>query len=151
MTRPGRRLPVMGRRRVLFICTHNSARSQMAEAMVNAWAGDRFEAFSAGTEATAIRPETIEVMRELALEVTGQRSKHLDEFAGQAFERVITVCDEAAEACPTFPGAASMAHWSIPDPSAADGGPDARLEAFRAARDTIADRVRQLVSTPEPG
>ena len=141
----------MGRRRVLFICTHNSARSQMAEAMVNAWAGDRFEAFSAGTQATAVRPETIEVMRELAIDLSGQRSKHLYEFAGQSFERVITVCDEAAEACPTFPGAASMTHWSIPDPSAAGGAPDARLRAFRAARDTIADRVRRLVASAEPG
>jgi arsenate reductase (thioredoxin) len=140
----------MGRRRVLFICTHNSARSQMAEAMVNAWAGDRFDAFSAGTVATAVRPETIEVMRELGLDLGSHRSKRLDEFAGQTFERVVTVCDEAAEACPTFPGAGSMTHWSIADPSAG-GAPDARLAAFRAARDTIADRVRQLVAAPEPG
>ena len=141
----------MGRRRVLFICTHNSARSQMAEAMVNAWAGDRFAAFSAGTQSTTVRPETIEVMRELAIDLSGQRSKHLDEFAGQSFERVITVCDEAAEACPTFHGAASMTHWSIRDPSAAGGPPDARLEAFRMARDTIADRVRRLVASDEAG
>jgi arsenate reductase len=140
----------MRRRRVLFICTHNSARSQMAEAMVNGWAGDRFEAFSAGTVATAIRPETIEAMTELGLELTGQRSKHLDEFTGQTFDHVITVCDEAAEACPTFPGAASITHWSIPDPSAADGGSDERLAAFRAARDAVASRVRRLVASPEP-
>jgi arsenate reductase len=136
--------------RVLFICTHNSARSQMAEAIVNGWAGDRFEAFSAGTVATAIRPETIQVMSELGMDLTGQRSKHLDEFVGRSFELVVTVCDEAAEACPTFPGAAAMAHWSIPDPTAVDGGPDERLEAFRNARDTIADRVRGLVAAHEP-
>ena len=138
----------MGRHRVLFICTHNSARSQMAEAMVNAWAGDRFEAFSAGTVATAIRPETIHVMSQLGVDLTGQRSKNLDEFAGQSFEQVITVCDEAAEACPTFPGATSMSHWSIPDPSAAGGSSENRLDAFRVARDTLADLVRRLVAEP---
>jgi arsenate reductase (thioredoxin) len=138
----------MGRRRVLFICTHNSARSQMAEAMVNAWAGDRFEAFSAGTTATAVRPETVQVMTELGVDLAGQRSKHLDEFAGQSFDQVITVCDEAAESCPTFPGATSMTHWSIPDPSAAGGLPHERLDAFRTARDTIRDLVRRLVAEP---
>ena len=138
----------MGRHRVLFICTHNSALSQMAEAMVNAWAGDRFEAFSAGTVATAIRPETIHVMSQLGVDLTGQRSKNLDEFAGQSFEQVITVCDEAAEACPTFPGATSMSHWSIPDPSAAGGSSENRLDAFRVARDTLADLVRRLVAEP---
>jgi arsenate reductase len=135
----------MARRRLLFICTHNSARSQMAEAMVNAWAGDRFEAFSAGTVATSVRPETIAVMQELDVDLSDHRSKHLDEFRGQTFSDVITVCDEAAEACPTFPGATSMIHWSIPDPSAASEGRDERLDAFRAARDEIADRVRRLI------
>lgn len=135
----------MTRRRLLFICTHNSARSQMAEALVNAWAGDRFEAFSAGTVATSVRPETVAVMEELDIDLSGHRSKHLDEFRGQAFDHVVTVCDEAAEACPTFPGATSMIHWSIPDPSEAGDGLGERLDAFRAARDEIGDRVRRLI------
>lgn len=134
---------------MLFICTHNSARSHMAEAMVNAWAGDRFEAFSAGTVATSVRPETIAVMRELGVDLSGHRSKHLGEFRGQTFERAITVCDDAAEACPTFPGASSMLHWSIRDPSAAGGSPEETLDAFRAARDEIAERVRQLTAAAE--
>ena len=141
----------MSRSRLLFVCTHNSARSQMAEAMVNAWGGDRFEASSAGTVATSIRPETIAVMHELGLDLSGQRSKELDEFRGQSFERVITVCDDAAEACPTFPGANSIAHWSIPDPSRVVGGDPERLAAFRAARDAVADRVRQLLAAAEAG
>ena len=139
------------RRRVMFVCTHNSARSQMAEGMLRAMGGDTFEVFSAGTEATGVRPEAIAVMDEIGIDISGHTSKSLAPFMGESFSWVITVCDEAAEACPTFPGAASMAHWSIPDPSAADGALDARLEAFRAARDTIADRVRQLVAAPEPG
>ena len=90
----------MTRKRVLFVCTHNSARSQMAEAMVNAWAPDTFEAFSAGTEATAIRPETIAVMAEIGLDLAGHRSKSIEEFQGQPFDWFVTVCDDAAEELP---------------------------------------------------
>ena len=135
----------MTRKRVLFVCTHNSARSQMAEAMVNAWAGDTFEAFSAGTEATVIRPETIAVMAEIGLDLEGQRSKSIDEFRGQPFHWFITVCDDANEACPVFPGTPSAAHWSIEDPSSATGAEADRLDAFRRARDDVRERIEAFV------
>jgi arsenate reductase len=137
----------MERRRVLFVCTHNSARSQMAEAMLNAWGGDRYQASSAGTEATTVRPETVEVMREIGIGMEGHRSKTVDEFAGQAFDAFVTVCDQAREHCPVLPGARAVAHWSIDDPSAVAGPPEARLEAFRAARDRLAERVRAMLET----
>ncbi len=144
--------------RVLFVCTHNSARSQMAEGMVRAWGGDRFEAFSAGTEATRVRPEAIAVMREIGIDITGHTSKTIVPFIGEAFAWVITVCDAAKESCPVIPGAAQQAHWSIDDPSAVEGPEEERLEAFRTARDVLRDRVhifllaagRQDLPQPEP-
>jgi arsenate reductase (thioredoxin) len=135
----------MEKRRVLFVCTHNSARSQMAEAMLRAWGGDRFEAFSAGTEATGIRPETIEVMDEIGLSLDGHRSKTIEEFRGQPFEWFITVCDEAQKNCPVLPGAGQVGHWSIEDPSLAEGAPEERLAAFRRSRDHIRDRLRLFI------
>jgi arsenate reductase (thioredoxin) len=131
--------------RVLFVCTHNSARSQMAEGMLRAWGGDRFEATSAGTEATRVRPEAVEVMREVGIDISGQTSKSVQPFIGEAFSWVITVCDSARETCPVIPGASQQAHWSIDDPAAVEGTDDERLEAFRAARDAIRDRVRDFV------
>jgi arsenate reductase len=131
----------MAKKRVLFVCTHNSARSHMAEAMVNAWAGDTFEAFSAGTEAAGIRPETVKVMEEIGLSLEGHRSKTIDEFRGQPFNWFITVCDEAQKNCPVLPGVENVGHWSIEDPWRATGTPEERLEAFRTARDRIRDRL----------
>jgi arsenate reductase (thioredoxin) len=144
--------------RVLFVCTHNSARSQMAEGMLRTWGGDRFEALSAGTEARDVRPEAIEVMREIGIDISGQTSKSIAPFIGEAFNWVITVCDAAKESCPVVPGAEQQAHWSIDDPSAVEGDEEARLEAFRTARDIIRDRVhifmlaagRQDLPQPEP-
>jgi arsenate reductase len=133
------------KRRVLFVCTHNSARSQMAEAMLRSFAGDRFEAFSAGTEAAGIRPETIKVMDEIGMDITGQRSKTIDEFRGQSFDWFITVCDEAQKNCPVLPGVREVAHWSIEDPSLTEGPPDERLAAFRRARDLIRNRLRVFI------
>ena len=135
----------MANRRVIFICTHNSARSQMAEAMLREFGGDTFEAFSAGTEAAGIRPETIQVMKEIGLDISGQRSKTIDEFRGQSFEWFITVCDQAQQNCPVLPGVQDVAHWSIEDPSLADGTPEERLAAFRRARDLIRNRVRVFI------
>ena len=129
------------RTRVIFVCTHNSARSQMAEGMLRAWGGDRFEPFSAGTEATRVRPEAIRVMDEIGIDISGQESKTLEPFLGEAFSWLITVCDQAKEACPTIPGVAQQAHCSIDDPSAVEGDEEARLEAFRAARDVLRDRI----------
>ena len=139
----------MDTRRVLFACTHNSARSQMAEGMLRAWAGDRFQASSAGTEATGLRPEAVEVMAELGIDISGQRSKTLSEFTAQSFDWYITVCDDAQESCPVLPGVPNAAHWSIEDPSRADGSPDQRRDAFRLARDQIADRLRAFLSAGE--
>ena len=129
------------RQRVIFVCTHNSARSQMAEGMLRTFGGDRFEVFSAGTEPGEVRPEAIEVMREIGIDISGQRSKGIDQFIGESFAWIVTVCDDAKEACPTIPGAREQAHWSIDDPSAVEGDANARLDAFREARDIIRDRV----------
>jgi arsenate reductase len=134
-----------GRQRVIFVCTHNSARSQMAEGMLRAWGGERFEAFSAGTEATRVRPEAITVMGEIGIDISGHRSKTLEPFMGEAFSWLITVCDDAREACPVVPGVAQQAHWSIEDPSGVDGGEEARLAAFRAARDILRDRIHMFM------
>ena len=138
--------------RVIFVCTHNSARSQMAEGMLRSWGGDRFEVFSAGTEATSVRAEAIQVMREIGIDISGQESKTLEPFLGQGFSWLVTVCDQAKEACPTLPGVVQQAHWSIDDPSAAEGDDEARLQAFRGARDALGGRVRDfmLIAGEEP-
>ena len=138
-------LAAMQKRRVLFVCTHNSARSHMAEAMLRAWGGDRFEAFSAGTEATGIKPETIQVMQEIGISLDGHWSKTIEAYRGQSFEWFITVCDEAQKNCPVLPGVQQVGHWSIEDPSLADGSPEERLAAFRRARDHIRDRMRLFI------
>ncbi len=128
------------------MCTHNSARSQMAEGMLRAWGGDRFQASSAGTVATQVRDEAVAVMRELGVDIGGQHSKTLAGHLDQAWDLVVTVCDQAREACPVIPGAAASLHWSIDDPSAADGDESQRLAAFRLARDDLAKRVRELIA-----
>ncbi len=129
------------RSRVLFLCTHNSARSQMAEGLLRHLAGDRFEAMSAGTEATHVRPLAVRAMDEIGVDISGQESKTLERYLGEPFDYVITVCDDANEACPVFPGAKNRLHWSFEDPSRAEGSEEERLAVFRAVRDRIADRV----------
>ncbi len=129
--------------RVLFLCTHNSARSQMAEGLLRHLAGDRFEAMSAGTEATLVRPEAIAVMGELGVDISGQESKTLERYLGEPFDYVVTVCDAANEACPVFPGARSRLHWSFRDPSQATGSEEERLGVFRAVRGEIRDRIEK--------
>ena len=131
--------------RVIFVCTHNSARSQMAEGMLRAWGGDRFEVFSAGTESTRVRPEAIQVMAEIGIDISGQTSKTLESFLGQQFGWLITVCDDAKEACPTIPGVAQQAHWSVEDPSEAAGNEESRVQAFRRARDELRDRINTFL------
>jgi arsenate reductase (thioredoxin) len=128
--------------RVLFLCTHNSARSQMAEGLVRHLAGDRFEAYSAGTEATYVRPLAIRAMDEIGVDISGQESKTLDRYLEETFDYVITVCDDANEACPFFPGTNNRLHWSLPDPSAAKGSEEERLAVFRSVRDEIRDRMQ---------
>jgi arsenate reductase len=128
--------------RVLFLCTHNSARSQMAEGLIRKLAGDRFEAFSAGTEATRVRPLAIRAMEEIGIDISEQESKTLDRYVREPFDYVITVCDDAHEACPFFPGAANRLHWSFEDPSRAEGSEEERLAVFRTVRDRIKDRMQ---------
>jgi len=137
-----------GRQRAIFVCTHNSARSQMAEGMLRAWAGDRFEVLSAGTEAAHVRPESIAVMRELGIDISGHASKTLEPFLDESFDWLITVCDQAAETCPTLPGVDRRLHWSVPDPSGVEGDEEARLAAFRRARDDLAGRIRAFLASP---
>jgi len=132
--------------RVLFICTHNSARSQMAEGLLRHLAGDRFDVHSAGTEATRVRPEAVQVMAELGINISGQTSKALDRYLADRWDHVITVCDDANESCPVFPGTSARSYWSFPDPSKATGAEDERLEAFRSVRDQIAASVRKFAS-----
>src|SRR6266566_9927700 len=139
------------RPRVLFLCVHNSARSQMAEGLLRSMAGDGMVVRSAGLEAGRLRPEAVAVMSELGLDISAQRGKSVDDLSGEHFDVVVTTCDEAKEACPLFPGAFEMVHWSIADPAAVEGNEEARLEAFREARDElwahVADLSRDLERT----
>ena len=137
--------------RVLFVCTHNSARSQMAEGYLRHLRGDAFEAVSAGTEPGALNPLAVEVMAEDGIDISGQRAKSVDDFVQQQFDYVITVCDDAREACPFFPGAARRLHWSFPDPSAAGGTREERLAVFRQVRDGIRARVKELLADGTQG
>jgi arsenate reductase (thioredoxin) len=133
--------------RVLFLCTHNSARSQIAEGLLRAMGQGRFEVFSAGTEATQVRPLAIKSMDEIGLDIRQQYSKVLTEFLSQPFDYVITVCDQANEACPVFLGATQRLHWSFPDPSKATGSEEEQLAVYREVREAIASRLREwLVS-----
>lgn len=126
------------KKRVLILCTGNSARSQMAEALLRHDAGEHFEVESAGTKASFVRPEAIAAMRELGIDISGQRSKSVDEFEGQRFDYVITVCDNARETCPVFFGAAKQLHQSFEDPPAPNVGTDeGRMAIFRRVRDDL--------------
>jgi arsenate reductase len=131
------------KQRILFLCTGNSARSQMAEALLPLIAGDRFEAASAGTNPAGLNPMTIEVMQELGVDMRYHRSKHIEEFLGQNFDYVITVCDRAKESCPALPNARNLRHWSFDDPAAA--APEHRREMFRRVREEIAQRLCQFL------
>jgi arsenate reductase len=134
---------VADRQRVLFLCTHNSARSQMTEGLVRHLAGDRFDAFSAGTEATHVRPLAIRAMGELGIDISGQESKTLDRYLGEPFDAVITVCNQANEACPVFLGATERLHWSFLDPSRATGTEEEQLAVYRGVRDAIRARIKR--------
>jgi arsenate reductase len=126
-----------GKKRVLILCTGNSARSQMAEGLLRHDAGDRFDVESAGTKASSVRTEAISVMSELGIDISGQRSKNVTEFESQRFDYVITVCDNARETCPVFFGAAETLHHSFEDPAALQGSEEERLAAFRRVRDEL--------------
>lgn len=130
--------------RVLILCTGNSARSQMAEGLLRHDAGERFDVFSAGTRPSHVRPEAIAVMRELGIDISGQRSKSVDEFADQQFDYVLTVCDNAKESCPVFPGNGVMIHQAFEDPAALQGSEGERLALFRRVRDEIRRYLRSF-------
>jgi arsenate reductase len=129
--------------RVLFLCTHNSARSQMAEGLLRHLSGGRLEAHSAGTEATAVRPLAVQAMAELGIDISAQTSKTLECYLGGPFDAVITVCDQANESCPVFAGAKARLHWSFPDPSRASGTEDEQLAVYRQVRDAIRTRIER--------
>ena len=133
-------------RRVLFVCIHNSARSQMAEGMLRAWAGDRFEVASGGTEARGVRAEAVAVMGELGIDISRHASKTIEQFMGQPWDFLIPVCEEACEACPYVPGAKSVLRWSFDDPSAATGSEEQRLAEFRRVRDEMAAQVHAFIA-----
>ena len=133
--------------RVLFLCTHNSTRPQMAEGLLRHLARERFEVHSAGTEAASVRPEAIAAMTQIGADISGQKSKTLERYLGEPFEHVITVCDAASEACPVFPGAKNRLHCSFEDPSQATGTEEERLKIFCRVRDEIRERMEvELVS-----
>ncbi len=131
----------MAASRVLFICTHNSARSQMAEGLARTLGAGAIEAASAGTESTVVRPEAIEAMAEIGVDISAHESRSIDRFRGQRFDVVVTVCDDARESCPFFPASALSLHWSLPDPSAVQG--PGRLQAFRDSRDELRRRIME--------
>lgn len=128
---------------VLFVCTHNSARSQMAEALLNSLYGDRFIAYSAGTEPSGVSPYAVKVMKEVGVDISGNKSKHVSEFSGGSFDYVVTVCDSAKESCPFFPGAKKFIHKSFPNPVNFRGGEDEKILVFRRVRDEIRDWIKE--------
>ena len=131
--------------RVLFLCTHNSARSQMAEGILRHQGGNQVEAFSAGNQPSQVRTEAIQTMAEMGIDISQHRSKHLDQFIGQSFDYVITVCDQANETCPVFPGDPKRIHWSFPDPSAVED-PQTRQRTYQQIAQELTRRISYLLT-----
>jgi arsenate reductase len=136
---------VADRIRVLFLCTHNSARSQIAEALLQHYGGSDFEVASAGTEETRVNPLAIQVLADAGIDWSHAQSKTIDRFLGEHFDYVITVCDRARESCPVFPGSENTLHWGLDDPSEAEGTDDEKLDAFRRTREELAARLRPFI------
>jgi len=130
-----------GKKRILFVCTHNSSRSQMAEGLLRTLRGDRYEVYSAGTEPTNVHPAAVAVMAEVGIDIRSHRAKGLDAVACIEFDEVVTVCDHAQESCPIVPGGGQKRHQSFPDPAAAKGGEGEILAVFRRVRDEIKDWI----------
>jgi arsenate reductase len=131
-------------KRILVLCTGNSARSQMGEGLFRHEGRGLYEVESAGTKPNLVRPEAIAAMQEIGIDISGHRSKSVDEFAGQAFDYVVTVCDNARDACPVFPAGTERIHWSFEDPAAVQGSEQERLGAFRRIRNQIHEQVREF-------
>jgi len=138
------------KQRVLILCTKNSCRSQMAEGILRHYGSDKFEVFSAGTIASHVNANAIRVMEEIGIDISGQRSKSLEEFLDKPFDYVITVCDSANEACPIFPGAKHRLHWSFPDPPQTEKPNEEYLKEFRKVRDMILDHFKEAVAEGFP-
>jgi arsenate reductase len=132
--------------RVLFVCTGNSARSVMAEALLRHHGGDAFEVYSAGTEPRGINPLTLRVLAEAGIDASWARSKSVDEFLGQSFDYVVTVCDQARQTCPVFPGVHESLHWGYEDPAAAEGTEEERLAVFRKVFIQLGERIPQFAT-----
>lgn len=142
------------KQRVLFLCTHNSARSQMAEGWLRRLGGDQYEVASAGTEATHVRPLALRAMAEVGIDIARHESKTLDRFLAEPWDFVITVCDQANDACPVFPGGKQRLHWPFPDPSKATGSDEEQLAVYQQVRDAIRARLEAFVAgadRPVPG
>lgn len=135
--------------RVLILCTGNSCRSQMAEGVLRHYGHDKFEVFSAGTAPSQVNPTSIEVMKEIGIDISRHRSKHVDEFKGQRFDYVITVCDNAKELCPFFPGPTRRLHWSFPDPPHGQAVTPEVVTNFREVRDLIREKFKKTAQTEE--
>ncbi len=133
-------------KRILVLCTANSARSQMGEGLFRHEGQGRYAVASAGTRATLVRPEAMQVMAEIGIDLSSHRSKAVDEFDGQRFDYVVTVCDNARDNCPIFPAGTERIHWSFEDPAAVEGSEEDRLCAFRRIRDQIHARVKEFYS-----
>ena len=133
-------------KRVLFICTRNSARSQMAEGLINHDLAGKVQAFSAGVEPSFVHPLAIAVMKEVGIDISRHRSKSIDEFADEKFDFVITLCDQAAESCPIFFGGVQRIHMGLPNPAAVSGNPEEKMAAFRKVRDQIQEEIVDFLS-----
>ncbi len=136
------------KRRVLLLCTGNSARSQMAEGLLRHLAGDRYEVYSAGTHPVGLNPGAVEAMQELHIDISTQRSKRIDEFLGQKFDYVITICDRAKDSCPRWPHEGLLVHWSFEAPAAVTGSPKEQYKAFRRVRDQIKAHLEGFILAP---
>ena len=132
------------KKRVLILCTGNSCRSQMAEGVLRHYRGNDFEVFSAGTKPSNVNLTAVKVMKEMGIDISGHRSKHVDEFKGQKMDYVITVCDNAKESCPIFPGAVKVVHWFFPDPPHDQGESEIILNDFRKVRDMIVAKFKNF-------
>lgn len=139
----------MDKRKVLFLCTGNSARSQMAEGLLRHLAGGKFEAFSAGVNPTQVNPLAIKVMAEIGIDISGHSSKSIGEFFGQKFDYVVTVCDNAKQTCPVFPGKYKKLHWDLQDPAGVQGIEEEKLKVFRRIRNQIKDNILKLLKLPK--
>ena len=137
--------------RVLFLCTGNSCRSQMAEGLLRHFADDRFDVTSAGTHPAGLNPRAVAIMREIGVDISRHRSKPVDEVLSRDFDYVVTVCHHAKESCPTLPAASEVLHWSFDDPAAARGTDDEQRETFRRVRDEIRTAVERFIKIERPG